>query len=126
MPEVDTAEAQRPRLVKVPEGGTERPQDESRWSDRIGWSGGLFALFALLLLLSVATLVVQSRRVEKLAGAVAALELQVDAANRQLAAYQAQRNLVRDSLEGVLEELTVLHEVVSEDPLAVSEPAEAP
>jgi len=92
----------------------------------MGWSGRLFALFALLLLLSVATLVVQSRRVEKLAGQVAALELQVDAANRRLAAYQAQRNLVRDSLGGVLEELTVLHEVVSEDPLAVSEPVEAP
>jgi len=52
--------------------------------------------------------------------------LQVDAANRRLAAYQAQRELVRDSLGGVLEELTVLHEVVSEDPLAVSEPVEAP
>jgi hypothetical protein len=92
----------------------------------MGWSGRLFALFALLLLLSVATLVVQSRRVEKLAGEVAALESQVDAANRRLAAYQAQRNLVRDSLGGVLEELTALHEVVSEDPLAVSEPVEAP
>jgi hypothetical protein len=92
----------------------------------MGWSGRLFALFALLLLLSVAALVVQSRRVEKLAGAVAALELQMDAANRQLAAYQAQRALVRDALGGVLEELTDLHEVVSEDPLAVSEPAEAP
>ena len=92
----------------------------------MGWSGRLFALFALLLLLSVATLVVQSRRVEKLAGQVAALELQVDAANRRLAAYQAQRNLVRDSLGGVLEELTALHQVVSEDPLAVSEPVEAP
>ena len=123
MPEVDTAEAQRSRLVEASGGGTERPRDESRWSDRLGWSS---ALFALLLLLSVATLVVQSRRVEKLAGQVAALELQVDAANRRLAAYQAQRNLVRNSLEGVLEELTVLHKVVSEDPLAVSEPVEAP
>ena len=123
MPEVDTAEAQRPRLVEASGGGTERPRDESRWSDRLGWSS---ALFALLLLLSVATLLVQSRRVEELAGAVAALELQVDAANRQLAAYQAQRDRVRDSLGGVLEELTALHEVVSQDPLAVSEPAEAP
>jgi hypothetical protein len=92
----------------------------------MGRSGRLSALFALLLLLSVATLVVQSHRVEKLAGEVAALELQVDAANRRLAAYQAQRSLVRNSLGSVLEELTVLHEVVSEDPLAASEPVDAP
>jgi hypothetical protein len=126
VPEVDTAEAQRPRLVEARGGGTERPRHESRWSDRMGRSGRLSALFALLLLLSVATLVVQSHRVEKLAGEVAALELQVDAANRRLAAYQAQRSLVRNSLGSVLEELTVLHEVVSEDPLAASEPVDAP
>ena len=126
MPEVDTAEAQRPRLVEVGDGATRHTRNESHWSDRIGWSGRLFALFALLLLLSVATLVVQSRRVGKLAREVVALELQVDAANRRLAAYQAQRNLVRDSLGSVLEELSVLHEVVSEDPEAVSEPLEAP
>jgi hypothetical protein len=92
----------------------------------MGRSGRLLALIALLLLLSLATLVVQSRRVGKLAGEVAALELQVDAANRRLSAYQAQRSLVRNALGGVLEELTVLHEVVSEDPLAASEPVDAP
>ena len=126
MPEVDTAEAKRPRLVEVSGGGAERPRSESRRGDRLGRSGWLFAVFALLLLLSVAALVVQSQRVEELAGEVAALESQVEAANRRLAAYQAQRNLVRDSLGAVLEDLSLLHEVVSEDPMAVSEPAEAP
>lgn len=126
MSEVDSAEAKRPKLVEFPGGGAERPGRESRWVDRMGSSGRLIALLALLLLLSVATLVAQSRRAEKLAGEVAALTSQVEAANRRLAAYRAQRELVRDSLAGVLEELNGLHAVVSEDPLAVSEPAEAP
>jgi hypothetical protein len=126
MPEANTAEAKRPKLVGVPGDGAEHPRRESRWSDRMGRSGRLFALVGLVLLLSVATLVVQARRVEKLAGEIAALELQVDAANRRLAAYQAQRDLVRDSLGSALEQLTALHDVVSEDPLAAPEPAETP
>jgi hypothetical protein len=92
----------------------------------MGRSGRLIALCALLLVLVLVALVVQSRRIETLSGEIAALSSQVATANRQLAAYEAQRALVRDSLGGVLQELSVLHEVVSEDPLAVSEPAEAP
>ena len=126
MPEGDTAEAKRPRLVEFPGGGAESAEPESRWSDRMRRSGWLFALCALLLALVFAALVGQSRRIETLSGEVAALSSQVEDANRQLAAYEAQRALVRDSLGGVLEELSALHEVVSEDPLAVSESAEAP
>ena len=126
MPESDTAEVKRPRLVEVSGGGAERPQSEARRGGRLGRSGRLSALFALLLLLAVAALLVQSHRVGELTGEVAALESQVELANRQLAAYEAQRELVRDSLGGVLEDLSALHQVVSEDPLAVSEPAEAP
>jgi hypothetical protein len=126
VPEGDTAEAKRPRLVEFPGGGAEDSQRDSRWSERMGRSGRLIALCALLLVLVLVALVVQSRRIETLSGEIAALSSQVENANRQLAAYEAQRALVRDSLGGVLQELSVLHEVVSEDPLAVSEPAEAP
>jgi hypothetical protein len=126
VPESDTAEAKRPRLVEVSGGGAERPQSEARRGGQLGRSGRLSALFALLLLFAVAALLVQSRRVGELSGEVAALESQVDIANRQLAAYEAQRELVRDSLGGVLEDLSALHQLVSEAPLAVSEPAEAP
>jgi hypothetical protein len=126
VPEVDSAGAKGPRLVEVSGGGAERPQSEARRGCRLGRSGRLLALLALLLLLAVAALLVQSHRVGELAGDVAALESQVEVANRRLAAYQAQRELVRDSLGGVLEDLSALHEIVSEDPLAVSEPPGAP
>ncbi len=126
MPESDSAEAKRPRLVEVSGGGAERSRSEPRRGARLGRLGRLLALCALLLLLSVAALLVQSHRVGELAGEVAALESQVEVASRRLAAYEAQRELVRDSLRGVLEDLSALHEVVSEDPLAGPEPAEAP
>jgi hypothetical protein len=126
VPEVDGAGAKRPTLVEVSGGGAERPQSEARRGGRLGRSGRLSVLLALLLLLAVAGLLVQSHRAGELAGEVAALASQVEVANRRLAAYEAQRERVRDALGGVVEDLSVLHELVSEDPLAVSEPAEAP
>ena len=126
MPEGDTAEEKRPRLVEFPGGGTESAEPDSHGSERMVRSGLLLVLCALLLVLVFAALVVQSRRIETLSGEVAALSSQVEDANRQLAAYEAQRALVRDSLGGVLQELSALHAVVSEDPLGVSEPAEGP
>ena len=126
MPEGDTAEEKRPRLVEFSGGGAESARPDARRSERVWRSGLLAALCALLLVLVLAVLVVQSRRIETLSGEVAALSSEVEDANRQLAAYEAQRAVVRESLGGVLQELSALHELVSEDPLAVSEPAEAP
>lgn len=126
MTDANTAEAKRPRLIGVPGGGDASRSPEPSGGERTERSGRLFALVAVLLVLAVATLVVQARRVGKLSGEVAALELEVEAANRRLVAYEAQRELVRTSLESVLEQLATLQGVVSQDPLIAPEPAEAP
>jgi len=127
MPETNTAGANKPKLVAVPEGGGERARAESSWRERTARLGGPLGLVAILVLvLAVVALVVQTRRVGIFAADVDAREVELSAAHRQIDAYQSQLDLVRESLTGVIDQLTHLQEVVSSDPAPTSQPPNAP
>jgi hypothetical protein len=123
MPETSSAGASKPKLVAVPEGGGEDPRPESAWRERMARCGGPLGLVAIVILvLALVALAVQTRRVGTLAGQVDALEVELSAAHRQIDAYQSQLDLVRESLAGVIEQLTHLQDIVSTDPAPTPEP----
>jgi hypothetical protein len=127
MTDSNTAEANKPKLVAVREGAAEPARPEPGWGDRIERLGGPLRLAAILvLILALAALVAQTRRVGTLAGQVDALEVELSAAHRQIDAYESQLDLVRESLAGVIDQLTHLQDVVRSDPAALSEPPDTP
>jgi tetrahydromethanopterin S-methyltransferase subunit B len=96
--------------------------------DRRGVSWGVFWISVALLVLAVAAVIVQTQRVqnqaeqiEALNGRVQGLEVQLSAANTQLATYDMQFDLVRTSVDSLFDQLTKLQALVNSNPLT-SEP----
>ena len=122
----------KPKLVSVaasespetttppPAGAPSEPKRESRG----GVFKWLFGVAVVLLILSLYGLSEQTRRVEALAGQVEGLEVQLSAASVQLRNYDMQLELVRKSVGDVLQQLSILHELVNTDPMAPSVPAD--
>jgi len=125
MPEASSAEANRPKLAAVP-ASAQDAREEPGWRGSMTRRFGPLGIVAVLLVLAVAMLLVQTRRVAVLAGDVEALEVELSAAHRQLDAYQAQLDLVRDSLPGVIDQLTTLHEAVRDTPEPTPELTDTP
>ena len=133
MPDPDTAE-RKPRLVAVPSDGATPHTTSTAATAAAGQSGrdesrvvsrGLFWLVAVLLLLSVGGLVLQSRQVAErnaqikaLSGQVEGLQVDLSAANTRIATYQMQLGRVRESVGDLLERTALLHEMVQADPMA--------
>lgn len=126
-PDPSPSEEARPKLASVKDRDSDplKPSGAKAAFGRklghpIGW-----AVLGLLFVFAIGALGVQSRRVETLAVEVEGLKLELGDARRQLDVYQAQIDLVRDSLSGVLDELTMLHALVSDDSLvSAASPAE--
>jgi hypothetical protein len=127
MPDPSPNEQAGPKLVSVQDrdGDQEKlPGAKATFGGRLGHLIG-WAVLALLFVFAIGALGVQTRRVETLAGEVDGLQLELGDARRQLDVYQEQIDLVRDSLSGVLDELTMLHALVSDDsPVPPASPAE--
>jgi hypothetical protein len=126
-----------PKLVALPEDRTtaaaaSRPQPGRHDPERHGVSWSAFGLAVALLLLAIIGLVVQTQRVSDQAeqigllnGQVEGLQLQLSAANTQLATYDMQLTLVRTTVAAMYEQMTNLNELVSTNPFA-AEPSETP
>jgi hypothetical protein len=121
MPEASSAEASRPKLAAVPAGAREA-REEPGWRASMTRRLGPLGIVAVLLVLAVALLLVQTRRVAVLTGDVEALEVELSAAQWRLDVYQAQLDQVRESLPDVIDQLTALNEAVRDTP----EPADTP
>ena len=133
MTESNSAEA-KPKLIPV--GGTEGPRtatpppagapSEPQREPRGRIFMWLFAVAVVLLLLALYGMSAQTRRVEALSGQVEGLEVQLSAANVQLRNYDMQLELVRKSVGDVLQQMSILQELVNTDPMAPSAPAARP
>jgi hypothetical protein len=133
MTESNTAEG-KPKLVPIgrsegpeaatppPAGAPPEPERESRG----GIFKWLFVVAVVLLILALYGLSEQVRRVEALSGQVEGLEVQLSAANVQLRSYDMQLERVRKSVGDVLQQMSLLHELVHTDPMAPRVPAAPP
>jgi hypothetical protein len=127
MPDPSPSEEASPKLASVQDRDSDRvksPRAKAAFGRKLGRPIG-WAVLGLLFVFAIGALGVQTRRVETLAVEVEGLQLELGDARRQLDVYQAQIDLVRDSLSGVLDELTMLHALVSDDsPVPPASPAE--
>lgn len=120
---VPVGETEGPKTAPPPPAGAPSEPQRDRRGRIFMW---LFAVAVVLLLLAFYGLSAQTRRVEALSGQVEGLELQLSAANAQLRSYDMQLELVRESVVDVLQQMSVLHELVNTDPMAPSAPAPGP
>jgi hypothetical protein len=121
----------KPKLVAVgpdgnaPNSGNSAPSDAVE-EERSGISRGLFWLVVALLVVAGLALAVQGQRVAEKNAEIAALSSQVEglqvdlsAANARLQTFQSQLVRIRAGVSELLEKTAALHELVSNDPLAV-------
>jgi len=126
-----------PKLVALPEdrkasASASRPQPGRQEPERTGVSWNAFGLAVALLLFATAGLIAQTQRVSNQAeqigllnGQVEGLQVQLSAANTQLATYDMQLTLVRATVAEVSQQMADLSDLVNTNPFA-SEPSETP
>jgi hypothetical protein len=108
--------------AKQPAVGSATPSAAAAPAERRGVSRGLFWVVALLLVLAVAGLAVQTQRVEALGTRVEGLALQVEGlrtdltlANSQIQTYAMTMSLVRGTVSDIFEKTALLSELVGGD-----------
>jgi hypothetical protein len=118
---------EKPLLVAV-EGEAKQPvvgsatPAEAAQPEKRGVSRVLFGIVALLLLLAVVGVAVQTQRVQALESRVQTLDLQVEGlrtelviANTQIQTYAMTMSLVRDTVSDIFEKTALLSELVRSD-----------
>ncbi len=113
----------KPKLVMVSSGPDHDPASDAQplWR-RIGDSPLVYWLIAVVLVIAIAGVGIQSRRVAELTGQVENLEVELTSARAALTAYQARADEIRSSVGDLQFQLDALEELVSRDPLARSGP----
>jgi hypothetical protein len=119
-----------PKLVAVSEEPTKRPRPGLQQPQRSGVPRRAFRLVVALLALAFVGLLAQTWHVQNqaeqiglLIGQVEGLEVQLSAANTQIATYDMQRSLVQSSVSRIFEQLVELQELVQLDPIATAPPS---
>jgi cell division protein FtsB len=106
----------KPKLVAVgsaqEKSTSDRPQRRRRWTD-IGLG---FWLLAVILVVAVVIIAVQTRRLDQLSIQVETLETELSAAHGALRGYESRFGEIRESVGGLRTQLGELEELVEQPP----------